>query len=120
MRREKFFISMCLAPAVRNSKTHTAPRVESNRRRIALTLERLASAAIATDFVLEFDACMQRIEHFSRAGSLRYAELLDVDGLRFVIVNRYPHLVFYSERRDYLGLVRVLHQLQDIPATLPT
>ena len=80
----------------------------------------VASAVIATDFVLEFDACMQRIERFPGAGSLRYAELLDVDGLRFVIVNRYPYLVFYFERPDHLDVVRVLHQLQDIPATLPT
>ena len=80
----------------------------------------VASAVIATDFVLEFDACMQHIERFPGSGSLRYAELLDVDGLRFVIVNRYPYLVFYFERPDHLDVVRVLHQLQDIPAALPT
>ena len=80
----------------------------------------VASAAIATDFVFEFDACMQRIEHFPGAGSIRYAELLDVDGLRFVIVNRYPYLVFYFERPDYLDVVRLLRQLQDIPAILLT
>ena len=80
----------------------------------------VASAATATDFVLEFDACMQRIEHFPGAGSLRYAELLDVDGLCFVIVNRYPYLLFYFERPDHLDVVRLLHQLKDIPAILST
>jgi len=61
---------------------------------------------------------MQRIEHFPGAGSLRYAELIEVDGLRFGIVNRYPYLVFYFERPDHLDVVRVLHQLQDNPAIL--
>jgi len=52
----------------------------------------VASAATATDFILAFDACVHRIEHYPRADSLYYAELLDVDGLRFAVVNRYPYL----------------------------
>ena len=70
---------------------------------------------IAADFVREMDACMQRIERFPEAGSPRYADLLDVEGLRFSIIERFPYLVFYFERPDCLDIVRVLHQHQDIP-----
>ncbi len=77
-----------------------------------------ASAPVAADFVREIDACMQRIEQFPEAGSPRYASILDVEGLRFLIAERYPYLVFYFERPDYADIVRVLHQHQDIPGIL--
>ena len=54
----------------------------------------VAGTEIAVDFVRELDACMQRIEQFPGAGSPRYAELLDVEGLRFSIIERFPYLVF--------------------------
>ena len=77
-----------------------------------------AGAVIAIDFVQEIDACMQRIERFPAAGSLRYADLLDIQGLRFSVIERFPYLVFYFERADYVDIVRVLHQRQDIPDVL--
>lgn len=78
----------------------------------------VAGHATATDLVREIDACMQRIERFPEAGSPRYAGLLDVEGLRFAVVTRFPYLVFYFERPECLDIVRVLHQHQDIPGTL--
>lgn len=78
----------------------------------------VAGAALAVDFVQEIDACLQRIEHFPEAGSPRYAELLDVAGLRFSVLERFPYLVFYFERTDCVDIVRVLHQQQDIPGVL--
>lgn len=78
----------------------------------------VAGPAIATGFVGELDATLQHIERFPSSGSLRYAELLDVEGLRFVVINRFPYLLFYFERDDHLDVVRVLHQHQDIPEIL--
>lgn len=78
----------------------------------------VASPAVATDFVFELDACMQHIERFPGAGSLRYAELLDLEGLRCTVVNRFPYFIFYVERDDCLDVVRVLHQHRDIPELL--
>lgn len=77
-----------------------------------------ASATTATDFVLAMDASMRNIERFPASGSLRYAELLGVDGLRFSLVERFPYLVFYFERTDHVDVVRVLHQHQDVPTLL--
>lgn len=73
---------------------------------------------VAADFVRAVDDCMQRIERFPEAGSPRHADLLDVEGLRFAVVEQFPYLMCYFEQADYVDVVRVLHQQQDIPALL--
>lgn len=57
--------------------------------------------------------------HFGRhpaTGSPRYAHELNLPGLRFQVLKRYPHLVFYVERADHIDVWRVLHGERDIPA----
>lgn len=65
------------------------------------------------------DALQQAYAHISRhpaTGSPRYAHALDLPGLRFWPLTRYPHLVFYVEQADYVDVWRVLHGQRDIPA----
>ena len=65
------------------------------------------------------DALEDAYDHISRhpaAGSPRYAHELNVPGLRFWPLKRYPHLVFYVERPDHIDIWRVLHGHRDIPA----
>jgi toxin ParE1/3/4 len=52
------------------------------------------------------------------AGSSRYAGELNLPGLRFWPVKRYPYLVFYLERSDHIDVWRVLHGSRDIPARM--
>ncbi len=64
------------------------------------------------------DALEQAYAHISRhpaAGSPRYAHELNLTGLRSWPLTRYPHLVFYVERPDYIDVWRVLHGKQHIP-----
>jgi len=49
-------------------------------------------------------------------GSSRYAHELNLPGLQFWPLARYPHLVFYIERGDHIDVWRVLHGQRDIPA----
>lgn len=79
---------------------------------------RVAGATTANDFVLAIDALMGNIERFPESGSLRYAELLEVNGMRFSVVERFPYLIFYFERADHVDVARVLHQHRDVPAIL--
>nr|WP_242519074.1 type II toxin-antitoxin system RelE/ParE family toxin [Thiorhodovibrio winogradskyi] len=51
-------------------------------------------------------------------GSPRYAELLDLPGLRVWSLSGYPYLVCYLERADHLDIWRVLHAKRDIPTSL--
>ena len=50
------------------------------------------------------------------SGSPRYAQELDVPGLRAWPLKRYPHLVFSVERDDHIDVWRVLHSQRDLPA----
>jgi len=74
----------------------------------------------AQDAALGFiDALEQAYGHISRhpgTGSSRYASELNLPGLRFWPLKRYPHLVFYLERSDHIDVWRVLHGKRDIPA----
>jgi len=50
------------------------------------------------------------------SGSPRYAHELNLPGLRFWPLTRFPYLVFYFERDEYVDVWRVLQSQRDIPA----
>jgi toxin ParE1/3/4 len=77
-----------------------------------------ATADVARALVLEIEASLRSIAQFPGAGSPRYAAPLSIDNLRFVIVERFPYLVFYIDRDDRIEVLRVLHQHRDMPAIL--
>lgn len=65
------------------------------------------------------DALERGYAHIGRhpaTGSPRYAQELNLPGLRFWRLTRYPYLVFYVERTDHVDVWRVLHAQLDIPA----
>lgn len=64
------------------------------------------------------DALEDAYAHMGRnpaTGSPRYAHELNLPGLRFWPLRRYPYLVFYVERPDHIDVWRVLHESRDIP-----
>ena len=93
------------------------PRVLANRdvdEAIEHYLDQDAEPA-ASGFI---DALEQAYAHISRhaaTGSPRYAHELNLPGLRFWPLTRYPYLVFYMERHDHIDVWRVLHEQRDIP-----
>ena len=70
----------------------------------------------ALGFVGALEQAYAHIGRHPAAGSLRYAHELNLPGLRFWPLTRYPHLIFYIERDDYVDVWRVLHGQRDIPA----
>ena len=65
------------------------------------------------------DALEQAYSHIGRhpdTGSSRYAGELNLPGLRFWRLKKFPHLVFYVERSDHIDVWRVLHGMRDIPS----
>lgn len=93
------------------------PRVLANRdveEAIAHYLDQDAEPA-ALGFI---DALEQAYAHISRhatTGSPRYAHELNLPGLRFWPLTRYPHLVFYIEMDYHIDVWRVLHGQRDVP-----
>lgn len=49
-------------------------------------------------------------------GRSRSSSELNLPGLRFWPLQKYPHLVFYLERSDHIDVWRVLHGQRDVPA----
>ena len=67
----------------------------------------------APEAALRFiEALEQAYGHIGRppnTGSSRYASELNLPGLRFWPLKRYPHLLSYLERSDHNDVWRVLH-----------
>ena len=70
----------------------------------------------ALDFVEALEKAYTHIARQPASGSPRYAHELNLPGLRFWPLTRFPYLVFYFERDDCVDVWRVLHGQRDIPA----
>lgn len=75
-------------------------------------------ARSALGFIDALERAYARIGSHPATGSPRYAHELNLPGLRFRPLMRYPQLVFYVERADHIDVWRVLHGQRDIPAWL--
>jgi toxin ParE1/3/4 len=70
----------------------------------------------ALGFIDALEDAYGDISRHPDAGSSRYAGELNLHGLRFWSLNKYPHLVFCLVRSDHVDVWRVLHGKRDIPA----
>ncbi len=93
------------------------PRVLANRdveEAIAHYLDQDAEPA-ALGFIDALEQAYAHIGRHAATGSPLYAHALNLPGLRFWPLTRYPHLVFYMEMDDHIDVWRVLHVQRDIP-----
>jgi toxin ParE1/3/4 len=94
------------------------PRVLANRdvdEAIYHYLDQDAAPA-ALGFIDALEQAYAHIGKHGATGSPRYAHELNLPGLRFWPLTRYPYLVFYIEQVDHIDVWRVLHAQRDIPA----
>ncbi|MBI2307129.1 MAG: type II toxin-antitoxin system RelE/ParE family toxin [Rhodocyclales bacterium] len=94
------------------------PREQANRD-VDAALDHYLSEGAAPAALGFIDALERAYAHIARhpaAGSPRYAHELNLPGLRFHPLARYPYLVFYVEREQHIEVWRVLHGKRDIPA----
>lgn len=73
-------------------------------------------AQVAMGFIDALEQAYRHIGRYPASGSPRYAHELNLPGLRFWPLKRYPYLVFYVELRDHVDVWRVLHGQRDIPS----
>ena len=76
---------------------------------------REATPDVALAFVDEVERAFEHILRHPEAGSPRYAQELDLPGLRHWVLGTHPYLVFYMPHADYVDVWRVLHSERDIP-----
>ena len=94
------------------------PRVLANRdvdEAVRHYLDQDAEAA-ALGLIDALEHAHHHIGRHAATGSPRYAHELNLPGLRYWPLTRYPHLVFYIEMDDHIDVWRVLHGERDIPA----
>ena len=77
-----------------------------------------AGAGVALDFVAAYSATLRWIGAYPSAGSPRYAEAVDMPGLRSRALGRFPYVVVYVEGAGQVDVLHVLHLHRDIPAIL--
>lgn len=77
-----------------------------------------APTAAALGFIDALEVAYAHIGRLPATGSPRYAQALNLPGLRCWPLPSYPYLVFYLERQDHIDVWRVLHIKRDIPAWL--
>jgi len=73
-----------------------------------------AGSDVAQAFMDALAAAYSHIASHPGTGSPRYAVKLNLGGLRFWPLGRYPYLVFYFEKPNHIEIVRVLHGAMDI------
>jgi toxin ParE1/3/4 len=76
------------------------------------------SERAALGFIAEIEQAYAHLAEHPNIGSPRYAYELDIPGLRSWSLHRYPHVIFYIERKDHVEVWRVLNGKRDIPAWL--
>ncbi len=75
-----------------------------------------AGVDVALGFIDQLERAYEHIAYHPASGSPRYAQEVDLPGLRCWRLRRHPHLVFYIERPDHVDVWRILHAKRDIPA----
>lgn len=98
------------------------PALRSTQARLDIEAAQDYYALHAPHMVASFvDALERAVAHIQRSpgtGSPRYASELDLPGLRFWTLNRFPYALFYLEQVDHLLVIRLVHMSRDIPASL--
>lgn len=77
-----------------------------------------AGVEIAVSFVKNLEEAIENISKHPAAGSLHYGYELQIPGMRYWIMKRFPYLVFYLEADDRIEIARVLQGRMDIPAQI--
>lgn len=70
----------------------------------------------ALDFIDVLETAYAHLGRQRSSGSPRYAHELNIPGLRFWPLTRFPCLIFCFERDDHLDVWRVLQGKRDVPA----
>jgi toxin ParE1/3/4 len=94
------------------------PRQQANRDIEEAIDHYLAEAGetVALGFIDALERAYSHVARHPASGSGRYAHDLNLPGLKFWPIKRYPYLVFYMDGETHIDVWRVLHAERDIPA----
>jgi toxin ParE1/3/4 len=70
---------------------------------------------VSMKLIDELEKSLNRIGRYPKLGSLRVGQEISFDNLRSYALKKAPYVIFYLEHEEYIGVIRILHQKQDIP-----
>ena len=76
------------------------------------------TTATVDRFLAAVDRVMATIGRSPQLGSSSFAELLDIDGLRFQPLKGFPYAAFYVFDDERVLVIRVLHHARDVASLL--
>lgn len=91
-------------------------QADQELRQVTAWYRREGGQALALEWADAVAASLRHVGANPQAGSPRYAVVLNLPGLRFWQMSRFPYLVFYVEYEDRVDIWRVLHAQRDVPA----
>lgn len=94
------------------------PQARTDLRTEIVYYRKHASKLIANQLASATDDALRHLQHNPGTGSPRIGQMLDIPGLRSWRVSGFPLIWFYFEREDYLDVVRLLGERQDILSIL--
>ena len=97
---------------------HLRPQALADRKDSARYYRRVASTRISEDMVIAAREALDQIEQNPGMGSPGIGQQLDIPGLRSWRVSGFPLIWLYFEREEFLDVVRLLGDRQDILAIL--
>lgn len=77
-----------------------------------------AGTDTVVDFLLDFDKAIAMISQFPGTGSPRYGYEVELEGMRYWSMKRFPYLIFYMEKEHCIDVWRVMHSSMDIGSEL--
>ncbi|MFT4249333.1 MAG: type II toxin-antitoxin system RelE/ParE family toxin [Pseudomonas sp.] len=92
------------------------PQAEHDLRKATVWYRDQGGEGLALKWADAVAAALRHVGGYPRTGGSRYAVALQLDGLRFWPIQKFPYLIFYIERDTHLDVWRVLHAQRDIPA----
>jgi toxin ParE1/3/4 len=80
----------------------------------------LSSITTAKRFARAIQDAIDLVSQYPEIGSINYAAPASQQGLRSMVVKRFPYLIFYLDRPEDIFVVRVMHMSNDLPESLRT
>jgi toxin ParE1/3/4 len=94
------------------------PAAERDIGDAAIYYRNTAGDVVAGRFLREVQDRFGVIGRRPDLGSLRYADALNLPGLRYLRMVKFPYLIFYVEQDVRISVWRLLHGSRDIPTGL--
>ncbi len=96
-------------------RTALRPRARQDLRKITAHYRKEGGSSLALRWTEALEEALRQLADFPGIGSPSPAATTGIEGLRSLVVSRFPYLIFYIEHVAQVDVLRVLHERRDVP-----